>query len=162
MKKTLLLLSVMFVVFSCKKEATQEDVVAYGETITEDELKDHLYIYASDEFEGRDTGAPGQKKAVEYLKKEYETMGIPSVIEGNYFQTVPLNIVKTPKVSISVNGESFNYYDDFISQTAAATGTVSVSEVVYAGYGIDDHAGLSSATSLSVSWRTSLPSTLIT
>ena len=138
MKKTLLLLSVMFVVFSCKKEATQEDVVAYGETITEDELKDHLYIYASDEFEGRDTGAPGQKKAVEYLKKEYETMGIPSVIEGNYFQTVPLNIVKTPKVSISVNGESFNYYDDFISQTAAATGTVSVSEVVYAGYGIDD------------------------
>ena len=93
MKKTLLLLSVMFVVFSCKKEATQEDVVAYGETITADELKDHLYIYASDEFEGRDTGAPGQKKAVEYLKKEYETMGIPSVIEGNYFQTVPLNIV---------------------------------------------------------------------
>ncbi len=138
MKKTLLLLCISLVVFSCKKEATQEDVVAYGETITEDELKDHLYIYASDEFEGRDTGAPGQKKAVEYLKNEYETLGIPSVIEGNYFQEVPLNIVKKPNVNISVNGESFSYFDDFISQTAAATGSISASEVVYAGYGIDD------------------------
>ena len=112
MKKTLLLLCIALVAFSCKKEATQEDVTAYGATITQEELKDHLYVYASDDFEGRDTGAPGQKKAVEYLKKEYETLGIPSVIEGNYFQAVPLNIVKTPNVSISVNGESFNYFDD--------------------------------------------------
>ena len=138
MKKTLLLLSAMLVIFSCKKEATQENIVGYASTITQEELKDHLYIYASDEFEGRDTGEPGQKKAVEYLKKEYEALGIPPVIEGNYFQNVPLNFVKTPKVNISVNGESFNYFDDFISQTAAATGTVSASEVVYVGFGIDD------------------------
>ena len=86
MKKTLLLLCISLVVFSCKKEATQEDVVAYGETITEDELKDHLYIYASDEFEGRDTGAPGQKKAVEYLKNHYVSLNIPSPISKNdYF-----------------------------------------------------------------------------
>lgn len=138
MKKTLLLFSVLLVLFSCKKEATQEDVVTYGSTITQDELKEHLYIYASDEFEGRDTGEPGQKKAVEYLKKEYESLGINPVIEGNYFQNVPLNIVKTPKISISINGESFNYFDDYISPTAAPSGTISASEVVYAGYGIDD------------------------
>ncbi|WP_347173382.1 M28 family peptidase [Polaribacter uvawellassae] len=138
MKKTLLLLSVMFIAFSCKKEATHEDVVAYGNTITQEELKEHLYIYASDEFEGRDTGSPGQKKAVEYIKKHYEALGINSLIDGNYLQNVPLNIVKTPEVSISVNGKSFSYFDDFISQTAAATGTVNASEVVYAGYGIDD------------------------
>lgn len=65
-------------------------------------------------------------------------MGISSLIDGNYFQNVPLSIVKTPEVSISVNGKSFNYFDDFISQTAAATGTLSASEVVYAGFGIDD------------------------
>lgn len=138
MKKTLLLLSAMLVIFSCKKEATQENIVDYASTITQEELKDHLYIYASDEFEGRDTGEPGQKKAVDYLKKEYEALGIPPVIEGNYFQNVPLNFVKTPKVNISVNGKSFNYFDDFISLTAAATGTVSTSDVVYVGFGIDD------------------------
>ena len=138
MKKSLLLLCISIIVFSCKTEATQENVIEYASTITQDELKEHLYTYASDEFEGRDTGKPGQKKAVEYLKKEYEALGIPSVIEGNYFQNVPLNIVKTPTVSITINGESFNYFDDYISQTVAANGSVSATEVVYIGYGIDD------------------------
>lgn len=138
MKKTLLLLSVMSIAISCNKEATKEDVVAYGSTITQEELKEHLYIYASDEFEGRDTGKPGQKKAIEYLKKEYEALGISSVIEGNYFQNVPLSIVKTPEVTMSVNGKTFSYFDDFISLTAAASGTIASSDIVYAGFGIDD------------------------
>lgn len=138
MKKNLLIASALAVMFSCQKPATEEDIVTYANTITQDELKEHLYIYASDEFEGRDTGEEGQKKAVEYLKKEYESLGINSVIEGNYFQTVPLNLVKTPTVSISVNGKSFNYFDDFISLTNVESGTVSASDIVYAGYGIDD------------------------
>lgn len=138
MKKLFLLSLLCVVAFSCKKEATQEDIINYAGTITQDELKEMLYVYASDEFEGRDTGSEGQKKAVEYIQKFYEDTGIPSVIDGNYFQKVPLNTVKTPKVAISVNGTSFNYFDDFISQTAAATGTFSANEIIYAGYGIDD------------------------
>lgn len=138
MKKTLVLLSFLLIAFSCKKEATKEDVISYAESITEEELKEHLYIYASDEFEGRNTGDSGQKKAVEYLKNEYETLGIPSLIEENYFQNVPLDLVKTPKVGINVNGKSFTYYDDFISMTGAETGKVSATDIVYAGYGIDD------------------------
>lgn len=138
MKKTLLILCILLAAYSCKKEATKEDIVKYAKTITEAELKEHLYIYASDEFEGRNTGDEGQKKAVEYLKKEYEKLGIPPVIEGNYFQNVPLNIVKTPKVDMSINGKSYTYFDDFISMTAAATGSISASDIVYAGYGIDD------------------------
>lgn len=138
MKKTLLLLTILFVAFSCKKEATKEDIINYAKTITEDELKEHLYIYASDEFEGRNTGDPGQKKAVEYLKNEYEKLGIPSLIEGNYFQNVPLNIVKTPEIIMNINDKSYTYFDDFISMTAAETGKLSESEIVYLGYGIDD------------------------
>ncbi|MDT7833225.1 M28 family peptidase [Flavobacteriaceae bacterium S356] len=138
MKKTLLLVGTLFLVFSCKKEATKEDIVSYASTITQDELKEHLFTYASDEFEGRDTGEPGQKKAVEYLKKEYEALGIAPVIEGNYFQNVPLNVVQTPTVDISVNGKSFTYFEDFLSLTSAASGNVNVSDIVYAGYGIDD------------------------
>ena len=138
MKRTLLLASALLVLFSCQKPATKEDVVNYASTITQEELKDHLYIYASNEFEGRNTGDPGQKKAVDYLKKQYEALGIPPLIEGNYFQNVPLNLINTPSVSISFNDTSFAYFDDFISLTAAETGVVAASEIVYAGYGIDD------------------------
>ncbi|MDG1422537.1 MAG: M28 family peptidase [Flavobacteriaceae bacterium] len=138
MKKILLLTSALLMMFSCQKDATKEDVVNYGSSITQDELKEHLYIYASDEFEGRDTGNPGQKKAVDYIKKHYESLGIKPVIEGNYFQNVPLNLVKTPKVTITNNGKSFNYFNDFISLGSAISTKISASEIVYAGFGIDD------------------------
>ena len=138
MKKILLLTSALLMMVSCQKEATKEDVVNYGSSITQDELKEHLYIYASDEFEGRDTGNPGQKKAVDYIKKHYESLGIKPVIEGNYFQNVPLNLVKTPKVTITNNGKSFNYFEDFISLGSTISTKISASEIVYAGFGIDD------------------------
>ena len=138
MKKILLLTSALLMMVSCQKEATKEDVVNYGSSITQDELKEHLYIYASDEFEGRDTGDLGQKKAVDYIKKHYESLGIKPVIEGNYFQNVPLNLVKTPKVTITNNGKSFNYFNDFISLGSAISTKISASEIVYAGFGIDD------------------------
>jgi hypothetical protein len=67
----------------------------YAATITAEDLKKHLYIYASDEFEGRKTGEPGQKKAAEYLKNFYVSSGIPSPMgENNYFQKVPASFFR--------------------------------------------------------------------
>ncbi|MEO2080013.1 MULTISPECIES: M28 family metallopeptidase [Leeuwenhoekiella] len=68
---------------------TDVDPMPFAESISPEELKEMLYVYASDEFEGRNTGEPGQKKAVEYLKDYYIDQGIPSALEDTYFQTVP-------------------------------------------------------------------------
>lgn len=69
---------------------TEEGIKEYANTITEEELKTYLYTYASDEFEGRDTGEPGQKKAVAYLKEQYKLLGIPSAYgTDDYFQEIP-------------------------------------------------------------------------
>ena len=51
-------------------------VQRYQATITPDELAAHLYIYASDFFEGRDTGARGQRLAALYLAGQYQGMGL--------------------------------------------------------------------------------------
>ena len=65
----------------------------FAKTITAEELKDHLYIYASDEFEGRNTGAKGQKKAVEYLRSFYIKNEIePGDPDKDYFQKMKLNL----------------------------------------------------------------------
>ena len=65
----------------------------FAKSITEKELSEHLYTYASDEFEGRDTGAPGQKKAVEYIRNYYKSIGIePGDLEGDYFQEMTLTM----------------------------------------------------------------------
>lgn len=72
---------------STKKDAKPE---TYAATITSKELKEMLYIYASDAFEGRKTGEPGQKKAIEFIKKAYQSNNISSPIaEGDYFQEIP-------------------------------------------------------------------------
>lgn len=57
--------------------------------IKEADLKTHLYIIASDEFEGRNTGEPGQKLAAEYLKNFYVERNIASPLgKNNYFQII--------------------------------------------------------------------------
>ena len=62
----------------------------HANSITTSDLKDHLYIIASAEFEGRETGEEGQKKAAEYLKNFYIEQGIKSPYgAGDYFQTIP-------------------------------------------------------------------------
>ncbi|AZJ35323.1 M28 family peptidase [Tenacibaculum singaporense] len=71
-------------------EATTDQAAKYAKTITAKDLGKHLFIYASDEFEGRNTGEPGQKKAVKYLKDFYVSQGIASPLGGDdYFQEVP-------------------------------------------------------------------------
>lgn len=94
MKKIVLFASVLsFIACGSSKNAIDENIdqaVKYASTITAKDLGAHLFTYASDDFEGRNTGEPGQKKAVEYLKDFYITQGIKSPMGNNdYFQEVP-------------------------------------------------------------------------
>lgn len=121
------------------KTEDAEVVTKYANTITSAELKEMLYIYASDEFEGRETGEPGQKKAVNYLKEHYKKMGIVSPLGGDdYFQEVPLEKLLTPKITLTVQGQEFNKIDDVVSLGGAHSELITTDQFVYVGYGIDD------------------------
>ena len=143
MKKSLYLLALSLVLFGCKSQQVVEPAaplnpVELAETITEDELREMLYVYASDEFEGRDTGSPGQKKAVEYLKKHYVDLGIPSPLGGDdYFQEVPLERSNAPEMTMSINGTSLEPIKNFVSLINASDGNLAVDEIIDLGYGID-------------------------
>lgn len=96
MKKLLILFCIVDLL-SCNSQnnstvLTNEDfhILTYTNTITSSELKESLYMYASDEFEGRKTGEPGQKKAIEFIKNHYISNGIASPLGDNdYFQEIP-------------------------------------------------------------------------
>ena len=45
------------------------DPKQFAETITAKELKESLYVYASDYFQGRETGEIGQKRAINFFTK---------------------------------------------------------------------------------------------
>lgn len=75
---------------STQKPIATANPTEYGSSITSTELKEHLYTFASDEFMGRETGKPGQKKAANYLKKFYLEQEIISPLgENDYFQEIP-------------------------------------------------------------------------
>ncbi|MBT8243873.1 MAG: M28 family peptidase [Winogradskyella sp.] len=113
--------------------------VDYAETITQEELKDMLYTYASDEFEGRNTGEKGQKMAVEYLKNQYVSMGISSAYNNDdYFQEVPLQKQKVAEAQVAVNGKSFDAFTNHIVLVLSKDLDVKTSEIIYVGHGIDD------------------------
>jgi len=90
MKKILFAASIFAFTATISSQSTTDTAVNYGTSITAKDLGNHLFTYASDEFEGRDTGEPGQKMAVEYLKNFYVSQGIISPIGGDdYYQEVP-------------------------------------------------------------------------
>ena len=84
--KSLTYLSIPLFIFSCGIEA-QKSVIDYAESITESELKTHLYTYASDEFMGREAGTEGETLAINFLKDYYESTGVSGGSnDGSYFQ----------------------------------------------------------------------------
>ncbi|MEP3838491.1 MAG: M28 family metallopeptidase [Algibacter sp.] len=96
MKKLAILVCMNLLLASCSssqnKTNTEKDITpeTYANTITASELKTMLYTYASDDFEGRKTGEPGQKKAIEFIKSNYQSNNIPSPIaKDDYFQEIP-------------------------------------------------------------------------
>jgi Zn-dependent M28 family amino/carboxypeptidase len=86
---------------------TGDIAIEYSKTITPEDLKTHLYIMASDEFEGRNTGEPGQKLAAEYLKDFYMAHNIASPLGGDdYFQDIPTEELR-PNLKPSENVVAF-------------------------------------------------------
>lgn len=97
--KILLSLLVSTTLISCSGQKsitakTPLDVTKYINSISVDDLKKHLYIVASDEMGGRDTGTEGQKKAGNYLIETYKTNGV-TFPKGaaNYYQKVPASFM---------------------------------------------------------------------
>ena len=91
--------------------AQMESAKTYAETIQEQDLRELLYVYASDYFQGRETGTLGQKRAVTFLREFYQNRNIKAA-QGtqDYFQPMELTIkgqaVATENVVAIVEGSS--------------------------------------------------------
>lgn len=99
MKKTFVLILSATFLFNCSSHKKnhvptetekQQTIINFANSITLEELKENLYEIASDKYEGRDTGEPGQKKAAQFLKDHYKESGVESPYgNDDYFQEVP-------------------------------------------------------------------------
>ncbi len=117
-------------------------IIKYANTITTDEFSKHLYTYASDDFEGRKTGEPGQKKAVEFLKTYYINENIESAYgDDNYFQTIPADFFSNTNIKSSENVLAFiegSEKPDEIIIVSAHLDHLGISDDGHINYGADD------------------------
>lgn len=115
MKQLILLFSFAFITLGHSQLKT--GATEYAKTITAKELKEHLYVYASDYFQGRETGTIGQKRAVDFLQNFYRTSDILAANgTQDYLQPMELTIkgdkVQTENVAALIKGS--DYPDQYI------------------------------------------------
>lgn len=115
----------------------------------------HVEALASDAFEGRAPGTPGERLTLDYIAGEFERAGLaPGVSAGTFFQEVPLvGFRSTPRLALTASGTPIElaYPVDFVHDAVRLEPRVRVTAkgVVFAGYGIvaprygwDDYAGV--------------------
>jgi len=126
------------------------------DALTTGGLLGHIKVLASDAFEGRGPGTPGEAKTVEYLTDQFRALGLkPGNPDGTYVQDVPLVGFKATDVKgrFTAGGTAFDlkFPEDWVAVTRRPAAEVKVtdSEVVFIGYGVvapefgwDDYKGL--------------------
>jgi hypothetical protein len=115
------------------------DPKPFATTITPDDLKKHLYIVAGKEMQGRETATEGQRKAAAYIENQFKSLGLQPGNNGNFQLGFPVFQDSLIDACIEVNGKRFEFNKDFfINLFTANSGTILSSEVVFAGYGVND------------------------
>ncbi|MGZ5255710.1 MAG: M28 family peptidase [Flavitalea sp.] len=137
MRKSILLLG-MFAATAAMAQKTGNPT-RYGKSITETDLKKHLYIVAGKEMEGRETATEGQRKAAAYIENEFKRIGLTPGNNGAYQMFFNVYTDSLEKASIQVNGKKFDLDKDFtVNMGLNYSATIPAREVVFVGAGVID------------------------
>ena len=136
-------------------DAPDDGLARAARTITAPELAGHVATLASDAFEGRGPGTPGEERTVAYLTERFREIGLePGNPDGTWVQSVPLvGMRATPLGSFATpkGPLALAFPDHAIALTRRMVPSVEVAAapVVFVGYGVvapehgwDDFAGV--------------------
>jgi hypothetical protein len=130
----------MLLVATASVHAQTDNAAKYAATITKDFLKAQLTIIAGDEFEGRETGTEGQRKAAAYIEKQFENFGLKKAAAmKSYQQMYPLTQDVLVTNELNINKLTAESGKDFIIPLGSnESGKFKSKKVIFVGYGIDD------------------------
>ncbi|PSJ40495.1 M28 family metallopeptidase [Allosphingosinicella deserti] len=107
-------------------------------------LSEITRVLASDEFEGRGPGTPGEAKTIAYLSDQFRRLGLePAGDNGTYVQRVPLirtQLAKPGRASIARGGDRIplRFPEDIYLSTVREVDTARIAgaPIVFVGYGV--------------------------
>ncbi len=105
------------------------------------DLRGHVDILTSEDFDGRLTGTAGERKATAYVAAAFESLGLaPAGDDGGYFQpfdfTAAVKLGTANRLSIEGVESAAVLEEDWRPLGLSASGKAEAAEVVFAGYGI--------------------------
>ena len=114
----------------------------FGATITQEDLRRHLTVLASDEYEGRETGEKGQKMAADYIAARFKELGLTGPVPGSdnpYLQHFTMERSTWGGTgTLKVGGQSFQWMKDFYGSGNSPFDQATTLQPVFVGYGIEE------------------------
>lgn len=117
----------------------------FSPELSKDDFAEMVKTLSSDDFEGRAPGAAGGEKTVEYIKAQYERIGLePGGDDGTFFQTVPM--IETTadestvlRVDVAGSPRELAFGTDMVIGTRTGENEIRVADsgLVFVGYGVD-------------------------
>jgi len=126
-----------------EEESTSPDTAGgVVEGISAETLLQEIRVLASDEFEGRLPGTPGEEKTIAYLTKAFSALGlVPGNPDGTWVQKVPL-VGMTPAPGdtlVATKGsasQTFVPEKDYVAWTKRVVESIDLDgEFIFVGYG---------------------------
>jgi len=107
-------------------------------------LLEHIQVLASDDFEGRSPGTPGEDKTTAYLQQQFTALGLaPGNPDGTYLQAVPMaSVLSHPTLSYKAASggpaTTLAFPQDFVAWSTRnePRSTLVASPLVFVGYGV--------------------------
>lgn len=115
-----------------------DNAMPFLKSIDAKDLYKHLSILASDEYEGRETGKEGQRKASAYIQNEFQKLGLVPPSPAGYKQDIALvqKVLASRKLIVNQHemtiGDEFSVAKDRLSIEALSN------ELIFVGYGINE------------------------
>ncbi|HEY4800782.1 MAG TPA: M28 family peptidase, partial [Bacteroidia bacterium] len=108
----------------------------FAKFITAEDARKHLTILASDEYEGRETGKEGQKKAAKYIAENFKKIGLKPATDSTYLQKFPLSLSVPDSSEVKVNEKKYEAFKDFYIFPYGKNLKLEAKNILFLGYGI--------------------------
>ena len=146
-QKTILLSGCAFLLLGSCKQTSEKDSISPDslsvKAINDASLSQYLSVIAADSLAGRKPFTSGETKTINYLKNEFEKLGLEPGNGDSYFQEVPMVEIKSvPEAKMVLKGQSgsldLTYLTDFVAGSRRLKDQVNItnSPLVFAGFGI--------------------------
>ncbi|MCL1559688.1 M28 family metallopeptidase [Xanthomonas nasturtii] len=161
-RKILLCLAATLALAGCKREPADAPRVADTQTpadsapsapvsrhafspeLTSGDFAELVKTLASDDFEGRGPGTPGEEKTVTYIRDQMQRIGLQPGNGDSWFQDVPMvettaDAATAPSLRSGEQTRTLAFGTDIVVGTRTGQPEVKLdnSELVFVGYGVD-------------------------